>query len=294
MARMRVPRQGRVLAGFNGSASALPVLDRAADEAVRRGTDLEILCGWPWDRQRVTEPVLTRESRTRYETARRRMDRAVARAHARAGDLRVIPTLTTEVAAEALVRSGRTSALTVLGTRGHGGPPAMPTGSLTARVAARSTNPVLVVRGEPEPERGCVLVGFASDADLDALRFGFQEAARRGARLRVLHAWSHPSPPGARPPARQRRDDLCLLAKAAEAVPECAVTMLRADHPEIAVDTVAVRLGAGRALVEESRSAAVVVIAAHRAGRRFGPWLGTVAHALLNHAHCPFVLVPAL
>ncbi|MDT0449496.1 universal stress protein [Streptomyces hesseae] len=293
MARTRIPRQGRVLAGFDGSVS-VPVLERAADEAVRRGTELEILCGWPWDRGRAAESPLTQDGRTLYETARQRLDRAVARAHARAGGLRVIPTVTTEIAAEALVRSGRTSALTVLGTRRQGGLPQRLTGSVTSSVAARSTNPVLVVRGGPEPERGCVLVGFASDTDLDALRFGFQEAARRGARLRVLHAWSHLSSPGARPPARLWREDLRLLSKVAKAVPEDAVAVLRADHPEIAVDTVAVCQEAGRGLVEESRSAAVVVIAAHRRGRRSGPRLGTVAQALLNHAHCPVVLVPGI
>ncbi|GAA0425008.1 universal stress protein [Streptomyces luteireticuli] len=283
-------RHGRVLVGFDGSARALPALYRAADEAVRRGAALEILCGWPWGRHQPPEPAMARGVPSAHDVSRAALERAVVRVRALAGGLSVVPTLTTEPAARALVRFGRTAALTVVGTRGHGGFDELLVGSVVLRVAAHSTGPLLVVRGPSADEWRCVLVGLESEADLGALRFGFEEAARRGATLRVLHAWHHPAAPGPRAPLGQ--DGVRLLTRAAEAVPAYAVAALRPEYPGVAVTTEAVCRGAGHALTEASRTADVVIVAAHRRTGRLGLRLGPVTHALLHHAHCPVVLVP--
>ncbi|GHF34553.1 MULTISPECIES: universal stress protein [Streptomyces] len=285
-------RKSRVLVGFDGSARALPALDLAADEALRRGTTLEILCGWPWGRHRSPDMAMAPGGPSLHQLSRASLDRAVTRVHGRARHLPVVPTLTTEPAARALVRAGRTAALTVVGTRGHGGFGELLLGSVTLRVAAHCTGPLLVVRGSATNERNCVLVGLESEADLGALRFGFEEAARRGAVLRVLHAWRYPAAPSLCPPAPLQWDDVQLLAKSAEAVPEYAVAALRGEHPGVEVDTVAMCLGAGHALTEASRTADVVVVSAHRRARRLGLQLGPVTHTLLHHAHCPVALVP--
>ncbi|WP_414166592.1 universal stress protein [Streptoverticillium reticulum] len=285
-------RKSRVLVGFDGSARALPALDRAADEAVRRGTGLEILCGWPWGRLPAPDAATAPGGPSLHQMSRASLDRAVARVRSRADGLSIVPTLTTEAAARALVRAGRTAALTVVGTRGHGGFGELLLGSVTLRVAAHSTGPVLVVRGSATNERNCVLVGLESEADLGALRFGFEEAVRRGATLRVLHAWRYPATPSMCPPAPLEWDDVQLLAKSAEAVPQYAVAALRPAYPGVVVDTVAMCLGAGHALTEASRTADLVVVSAHRRARRLGLQLGPVTHTLLHHAHCPVALVP--
>ncbi|WP_372404376.1 universal stress protein [Streptomyces luteireticuli] len=255
----------RVLVGFDGSEPALRALDRAADDAVRRGGDaeLEILHGRPWDRSLVPTAL----------------DRAVARVAARAPGLSVTPTLTFEPAAPALVRAGRTAALTVTGTRGHGGLTGLLLGSVAQRVAAHSSGPLLVVRDVPRRERGTVLVGLRSDADTAALRFGFEEAVRRAADLWVVHSRQHPVSPW---------DEMGPSADA----PERAVARLRAVYPEVEVRTTALCREAGPALTEASRRADVVVLAGHRHGHPFGRQLGPVTHTLLHHAHCPVALVP--
>ncbi|GAA0424713.1 universal stress protein [Streptomyces luteireticuli] len=269
-------RHGRVLVGFDGSEPALHALDRAVDDAVRRGeAELEILCGRPWGRNPVPGAA--------YTAARAALDRAVARVTARAPGLSVTPTLTAEPAAPALVRAGRAAALTVTGTRGRGGFAGLLLGSVAQRVAAHSRGPLLVVRDVPRRERGVVLVGLRSDADMEALRFGFEEAARRTADLWVVHARQHPDSPW---------DDVRLPTEPAEAVPERAAAALRAVYPDVEVGTAAVRPEAGTALTEASRQADVVVLAAHRRQCPFGLQLGPVTHALLRHAHCPVALVP--
>ncbi|MFF4737072.1 universal stress protein [Streptomyces sp. NPDC001262] len=293
MPETATPRQGRVLAGYDGSEPALRALDRAVDEAVRRGTELEILCGWPWGRYLVPESVMRcGDGQVLHDQARSAMNRAVVRVHRRAPGLSVVPTLTTESPARALVRSGQSAGLTVLGSRGYGGFAGLLLGSVTLRVAAHTASPLLVVRDDVRRMRGTVLVGVESDADTDALRFGFEEAVRLGADLHALHAWQYPASPGKQTPGPLFRDDVRILAKTAEAVPEFAVAPLRDEYPGVEVRTEALCLGAGHALTEASREADVLVIAAHRASRRLGLQLGPVTHAVLHHAHCPVALVP--
>ncbi|MFI1798759.1 universal stress protein [Streptomyces sp. NPDC020379] len=286
-------RPGRVLLGFDGSGPALRALDHAVDEARRRGTGLAVLCGRPWVRQPAVETAMgSGDGRTVCDVAREMLDAAVSRARRRADGLSVTPVLTAQPAEAALLNYGRTASLIVLGPRGHGGFARPPLGSVTLRVVTHSPVPVLIVRGDQRPPRGCVLVGLASDADTAALRFGFEEAVRRGADLRVLHAWKYPPATHARAPRDRWWDDLEMLAKSAEAVPRFAVAPLRDEFPGVAVRTEAVCLSAGHALTEASREAEAVVLASHRHGTRFDLRPGPVTHVLLRHARCPVTVVP--
>ncbi|GAA0448374.1 universal stress protein [Streptomyces olivaceiscleroticus] len=287
---------GRVVVGFDGSALAERALDRASDEARLRGTALEILAGWPWPKRPLPDyGVQDDEGKLLYSSARRMMDRAVERARSRAPDTLMIPSLTTESAAEALLRCGRTASLTVIGTRGHGGFAGLLLGSVTLRVAAHCTTPLMVVRGDVGRVRDTVLLGLASDTDTDvqALRFAFDEAARRDAELRVLHTWQFPAPHSAQArPSQLDWDDVAGLRKAAEAIPQYAVARLAQEYPDVRATALAVCQSPAQALVEDSREADVLILAAHRRPRHFGLQLGPVTHAALHHAHCPVVLVP--
>ncbi|MFJ1730303.1 universal stress protein [Streptomyces sp. NPDC088254] len=136
-----------------------------------------------------------------------------------------------------------------------------------------------------------------SDADEAAAACAFQEAARRGDRLRVLHAATHrhitpelPSPVAATSPGqlRQARND-----RAEEAVARFSIARLREVHPQVEVDSRTVRIGPAHALLAGTREAGVVVVGTRRRAGRIGPPVGAVAHVLLQHSHCPVVLVPA-
>ncbi|MFD7663824.1 universal stress protein [Streptomyces sp. NPDC059788] len=290
------PFPGRVVVGFDGSGPAVRALDRAADEAVRHGASLEILCGWPWGKHPLPDFGVTDETgKLLYSSARRLVDTATERVRARAPHLAVSESLTTESAARALLRCGRHAALTVVGTRGHGGFAGLLLGSVSLRVAAHCTTPLMVVRGDQGAERDRVLVGVESDDDTDALRYAFQEAVRRRCELHVLHAWQYPAAPrGSHSPSYHLSwDELEHLRKSAEAVPQYAAAPLRVAYPGVTVRAEAVRERAAQALVTASREADVAVLSAHRRPRHIGLQLGPVAHAMLHHAHCPVVLVPA-
>lgn len=181
----------------------------------------------------------------------------------------------------------------MVGTRGHGGFSRLLLGSVSLHVAAHAESPLLVVRGSQEVARTAlgydrVLLGMESDADTPAAAFAFEEASLRKARLRVLHAWTFRQPA----PTEETRDDFSQRARTEEAVPGFAVARLREQHPEVDVDIDSVHGAPARTLVEETVTADLVVIAAHRRKGRLGLQLGPVTHALLHHSHCPVVLVP--
>lgn len=140
-----------------------------------------------------------------------------------------------------------------------------------------------------------MLLGLESDADGAAAAFAFEEASRRGARLRVVHSATHrhttpelPSPVAATSP-RQRHQTLSDRAEGA--VPRFSVAGLREECPEVEVDSRTVRTGPAHALSAGTREAGLMVIGTRRRAERIGPPVGPVAQVLLHHSHCPVALV---
>ena len=297
MDETRRPPHGRVVVGVDGSQSAGLALDRAVEEAVRRAVPLEIVHGEPWTRYFEARPQYGAPS---ADDARALVEAAVGLARHLAPDLVVFGSPTPEDAASALVRRGREAALTVVGTRGHGGFTGLLLGSVSLRVAAHTAGPLLVVRGELPPRHNrvrhdTVLVGVESEADQDAAALAFAEAAARRAKLTVLRAWAfrHLTPYGGPLiPTSPVREDIARRSAAEAEAAERVVALLREKYPLVRTRVRTVHGGAAGALVEASRAADVVVIAVHRRGGPLALRLGPVTHALLHHAHCPVLLVP--
>ncbi|MCI0384484.1 universal stress protein [Streptomyces sp. CNQ085] len=298
-----------VVVGVDGSDHSLRALDRAVEEAVLRGAPLEVLCGVPAHRLAPDTAGTTagtdaasgtvrgadeEHRRALSRQARRIAEAAAGQARESAPGLEVRPSAVDESAVAALVRAGRRAALTVVGTRGHGGFAGLLLGSVSLRVAAHAESPVMVVRGDNERPRHTVLVGVEYGTDADAVRYGFEEAERRAAALLVLHAWELPVYPGVMvpPPTRVLEEIAEEQARYEESVPVDAVAGPREAHPNVDARAETVYAGPGHALVQASASADLVVLAAHRRHRLFGMRLGPVAHAVLHHAHCPVALVP--
>ncbi|MFE3636160.1 universal stress protein [Streptomyces sp. NPDC059168] len=269
-----------VAVGVDGSLFAVRALDQAAEEALRRGTALRIVYAVA-DRDEAG-PVLAS---------------AAARVQGRHPGLPVETRAVESGAVQALAAQSEGAALTVVGTRGFGGVSGLLAGSVSWRLTAHTHGPLLVVRGDhPGDQGGEVLLGLESDADTAAAAYAFQEAARRGTLLRVLHSSTHrhatpelPSLVAATSPGQERqvRND-----RAEEAVPRFSVARLREEYPEVEVDSRTVRTGPAHALLAGTREAGVVVIGLRRRVGRIGPQIGPIGHALLHHSHCPVVLVP--
>jgi nucleotide-binding universal stress UspA family protein len=185
-----------------------------------------------------------------------------------------------------------------VGTRGLGGVAGLVLGSVSLRLAAHTRSPLLVVRGDRphDGDRRDVLLGLESDTDVAAALYALQEAERRGARLQVLHSWTHrhttpelPSPIPATSPGQTR---LALHGRAEEAVPRFAMAAICEQHPGVEVESLTVHSAPAHALIEATRGAAVVVIGSHRADGPHGARIGAVTHALLHRSHCPVLVVP--
>ncbi|MFF7452437.1 MULTISPECIES: universal stress protein [unclassified Streptomyces] len=268
-----------VVVGVDGSLIAVRALDRAADEALSRGATLRIVCAVS-DRDEA-KPVLAS---------------AATRIHARHPDLPLVTTASEAGAVEALMRESEGAALTVVGNRGLGGFTGLLLGSVSLHLAARTHSPLLVVRGDhPCDGSQDVVLGLAGDADEDAAAFAFQEADRRGARLRVLHSWIHrhvaPELPSLVPATSPGQCELARVDAAEEAVPRFSMAALHERYPEVAVEARTLRTSPAHALLEATREAGLAVIGVHHAGLP-RPKLGPVAHTLLHRSHCPVLLVP--
>jgi len=143
-----------------------------------------------------------------------------------------------------------------------------------------------------------IVVGLdGSDASSLALRYAVREAARTGAEVHGIHAWTTPVWMGGIPgfgynalasPEESRRIAEELLAH--------QVAQLRDAEPDAAaveIRTTAIEGSARAVLVTASESADLLVLASHGEGHLHGLVIGSVAQHVLNHAECPVLLVPA-
>ncbi|MFI1566489.1 universal stress protein [Streptomyces sp. NPDC020490] len=283
-----------VVVGVDGTPAAVRALDLAADDAARRSAELRVVYAVP-DRDEAG-PILSS---------------AAARIRERHPGLRVVTTAAQGGAVRALAAESEGAALTVVGTRGFGGVTGTLFGSVSLRLAAQVHGPLMIVRGDhvchgetagsDAGERlGTgheVLLGLQDDTDVTAAAFAFEEAERRGVWLRVLHSWDRPhitpEMPSLVPATSPGQRRMAQHDRAEEAVARFSLARLQEQHPTVGVDARTVRSGAAQALLEATREAAVVVIGSHGRAGRLGPHLGTVAHTLLHHAHCPVLLVPS-
>lgn len=139
---------------------------------------------------------------------------------------------------------------------------------------------------------GPVVVGYdGSEQSRLALDWAVEEARRRGAGLRVVHAAGLPSFPDVLPSelavdSAVREHAEGLLAEAEERV--------RTVAPEVPT---AVRLHVGgspaQLLTEESRSAALAVVGSRGRGGFASLLLGSTSTSLAMHSACPVVVVHA-
>lgn len=139
-------------------------------------------------------------------------------------------------------------------------------------------------------DRAPVVVGVdGSLAARRAVRFAAEEAALRGLPLRIVTAtpWPAMREPTGRGAARA---DLQMLVDADAALTEAA-ELAEKFVPAACVATVTAVGWAAATLVDESRSAELVVVGNRGLGGFSGLLLGSVAVGVSTHAECPVVIV---
>lgn len=195
---------------------------------------------------------------------------------------------------EALARAADTASMLVLGSRGLGGMAGFVMGSVASGTVTRARHPVVLVRASATvPADGAVVAGVdARRPCAELLAFAFDEASRRGRRLRVVHAWT--------PPVLGYSPDLdpALLREMGRAVAVALVDMVAPwcdKYPAVEVDRSTPVGQAAVHVLEASHDSALVGIGRRIRTSSFGTHIGSVAHAVahavVHHCTVPVAVV---
>jgi nucleotide-binding universal stress UspA family protein len=280
-----------VLVGVDGSVSAQGALSWASAEASYRHCPLRIVhaANWPTIGTSLDAAVGGTMNDVRA-AAQWVLGDAENRARRAAPGIGVTAELFIAGTAPTLLSQAQDAELVVLGSRGIGGFRGLLVGSVSATLAAHAPCPVIVVRPHREGTAfraspgGRIVVGVdGSEVSTAAIRFAFQEAARRHVGVIAVHAAMarrrHPSydtPPAIAEQVEQQLFDESL------------------DHlrvPGIHLQTKLVHSHPAQALIDESTDAELVVVGSHGRGGFAGMLLGSVSQAVLQHAGCPVAVV---
>lgn len=276
-----------IVVGVDGSPHGQEALDWAAAEAAAMQRSLHIVHGFIWPLiggvPLGPSPVGPPDGGLQVEAERVLVD-ADTRARERAPEIKVTTELVIGSAEQALLGQTHDAELVVVGNRGMGGFTGLLVGSVGVALAAHAPCPVIVVhpRADDRPRAQRVVVGIdGSDLSSSAVDFAFKAAARRGVGLTALHAWS-PST-SIYPEEVVEQEERHRMLKALETH--------RGLFPEIDLEVKLVDDHAGRAMVEESGDADLVVVGSRGRGGFQGLLLGSVSQVVLQHAACPVAVV---
>ena len=278
-----------VVAGIDGSDQSIMALRWAADEARRRSAPLWVVHAFDIVRTEYYGPEIAAERRAGEEV----LDAAVRQARELAAEVEVRPVLEAGAASVVLLKQSAHADLVVLGSRGRGGFAAQLLGSTPLQVASHASCPVVVVRVAadgvpPGPSAGRIVVGADGSPHSErALGFAFAMAEERGLGVTAVRAWRAPSVCiDAVPPhewQQAEKDEQAALAE--------NVAVWREQYPGVDVVEKTVLSVPGKALIDESAGAELLVVGSHGRGGFGGLLLGSVSHVALHYAHCPVAVV---
>lgn len=194
-----------VTVGLDGSPGSLAAAQWAAREAERRGRALHLVHAWDWQPQAQPVPEIA----AHRHWGGRVLREATERLHARHPDLEITSEQVQRPPVTALLAASDNADPLVIGSRGLSGLAGFLVGSVGLALAAQTSRPIVLVRSETRaedehqpdadgrpstatPYRDVVLGLDHEHPDDTVIAFAFEAAARRAARLRVVHGWSLP------------------------------------------------------------------------------------------------------
>ena len=185
-----------------------------------------------------------------------------------------------------LVELSEEAEMIVVGCNGRGAVARVLLGSVSSGVVRGAKCPVAVIRAAasylPHVDRAPVLVGIdCSPASELALAIAFDEASRRGVELTALHAWSDV--------AVYRLPWLDWRSEAERSLAEYLAGW-QERYSDVKVNRVIALDHPGRALIEESESAQLVVVGNHGRGGLSGMLLGSVSNAVVHAVRTPVIV----
>ena len=278
-----------------GADDVEPALAYAVAETARRGGEVRVAHAIaPLERASVPPPLEVEGDTVRVVGTKVLEDVARRLEHTLPEEVPVVTTLLHGPAAHALVEASDAARRVVVQrrprSRRH-----LRTLAVIGNVAGHAHAPVVVVppgwAPDADRERRVVLGLDDALSSPQLLAAALDEAAVRGARLRIVHAWFF----------SDLYDEIAFAGPAlgvheeelrADLTRELAPTLDK--HPDVPTDLVVVHGRPADVLVEESGSAGLVVLGRHRASVPWGSHLGSVVRAVLHEAECPVLVLDAM
>lgn len=286
----------KIVVGYDGSRQAHTALTWALDQAASTGTPVELVYASEWPvyiaaASMVPATSLWPDAETEHRITTMLTD-AVTAAGASHPGVPVTTVIIHNTAALVLRDRSRQASLIVLGRQGHGKLADL-LGSVSVGVTAHAHCPVVVVRGAapgPKEPAGDVVVGFdGSPCSQLALGFAFDQAAIRRVPLRVIRAWTPPTPRWSSPTT----DPEEIVTAERTALSE-QLYGWQEKHPTVPVTATLVVDHPAAALIAASRTAQLAVVGSRGRGGFRGLLLGSVSQQLLHHGHCSIAVVREL
>jgi nucleotide-binding universal stress UspA family protein len=287
-----------VVVGVDGSAPSLRAVEWAAGAARRYGAPLRIVAA-PATPPRIHGQPGAAEAIAKIlrDISARPLGEALIRVGEVAPGLSVDTSLLSGPPAVAVTASGAGALMLVVGARGVGGFAGLLLGSVSRYTATHASCPVVVVRAETDAVHRVVVVGAGGGHESDAtLGFAFDEAARRGATLVVVHSWfwltSVLGEPGRVKDLPGSIGDPGRIPAGIGEHLEAELAGWRAKYPQVTVRQDIVHGHPARTLADYSARADLVVIGRHPAAHATGAVAG-IQHAVLSHAQGPIAVIPS-
>lgn len=135
-----------------------------------------------------------------------------------------------------------------------------------------------------------IVVGVdGSEGSQRALEWAASEARLRNARLRVVHAWLEIFVSGYfAAPAVYERD---AVEQAAQEVLDKAVASIPSGSPEIEIEKLLVHGQPDVTLLDQSKTASLIVVGSRGRGGFAELVMGSVSHRVVLHAACPVAVI---
>jgi nucleotide-binding universal stress UspA family protein len=123
-----------------------------------------------------------------------------------------------------------------------------------------------------------------------AVEFAAREAAAHGAALRIVAAWE--VPPSVLSAGGVTPDVYASFEEEARRIAHEAAARVAEVEPQVQVEERVLEGHAGNTLVDETKTADMMVIGRRGHGVLTELLLGSVSHQVADHAKCPVVIVP--
>lgn len=285
-----------VIVGFDLSEASRQAVWWAAREADLRRAPLLLMHAFDWPFMELT-PVHVGDKgevvESLQQAMRHELENLVEGCQGIAPDLDVRTELISGDPPRVLGEAAEEAALLVVGASGFGGLYRGSAGSTTAEVVARrSRTPVVVVRsdnGTSPTDTGRVVLGVdGSQVSGLAIGFAYDFAARHGAELVAVHAWSDRP---LEPFTRRWEIDRTEVSKWAYELLARSLEGWEQRYPNVPVRRSVSPERPAQALFTEAAGARLLVLGTHGRGRIRRAMLGSVSHAAVHHAPCPVALL---